>query len=160
MLGNPFNPAVHAQRQSKARRPDRLHDSRKLFRAETGHVQDRSELLAAQLIEGAQLEQVRREEVSGCMRCIQRACMQQLRLNVHSGRMRAQAIRGRLRYHGPYVGRHIRRIADHQALHGTHEHLYDPIGNLILQIQHSQRRTPLTGAREGRRDDVIDDLLG
>ena len=58
------------------------------------------------------------------------------------------------------MGRGLARIADFQFAHGADEHREHRLGNIVLQAKKPQRRTALAGRTEGRRDDVVDHLLG
>src|SRR2546430_5708264 len=82
--GDALEAAVNPERQPEAGAADRLEHLRQLPAAIARHVQDRSELLAFELIEAAQLEQLWRKEMSRRQAGIELAGVQQFRLGARS----------------------------------------------------------------------------
>ena len=96
---------MHAERQPVTGIADRGQHLRQLIAAVACHVQDGPELLALELIERAQLEHLRREEMTrGGQRRIELAGIKQLRLGAHALGVHREARARRRRDHGTYVG--------------------------------------------------------
>src|SRR5215467_13251944 len=98
------------ERQAVAGAADRGEHLRQLIAAVARDVQDRPELLALQLIESSQLDEVRWEEVP--LRSepwVELTGVQQLRLTTHALGVPPQARPRCLPDHGADIGRHFRR---------------------------------------------------
>src|SRR5205814_2374 len=158
--GDALEAAVNPERQPEAGAADRLEHLRQLPAAIARHVQDRSELLAFELIEAAQLEQLWRKEMSRRQAGIELAGVQQFRLGAHARGMLLQALLRGLRDHRTNIGCQIRRRADLETAHRADEHRDHALGDLLLQVQYATRRAALACARKSRGDDVVDHLLG
>src|SRR5690606_29427876 len=78
---------MYAERQAVAGAANRLEHARQIVGAVARHVQDRSEFLGAQLVQRAQLEQVRRKEMTEEMLLAGFASIQEPRLAPHARRM-------------------------------------------------------------------------
>ena len=61
---------------------------------------------------------------------------------------------------GPICTDTSRGIADLQFARGADDHLDHPVGDVLLHAEQPQRRAALAGGAEGRRHDVVRDLLG
>src|SRR6202011_99898 len=103
VIGNTFEAAVHAQRQAESRAADGLDHLGQLTGSVADHVQNRSKLLALQLVQGTQLEQVGREEVAHFVLLIEWARIQELGLLPHARCMVAQPSQSCLRNHRPDI---------------------------------------------------------
>src|SRR6516162_8487857 len=96
------------EREAVAGAADRREHPRQLIAAVARDVQDRPELLALQLIEASQLEQVRWEEVAArSQRRIELAGVQQPRLATHALGVPREARPRWCADHGADIGRHL-----------------------------------------------------
>ena len=77
----------------------------------------------------------------------------------HTLGMRGQTRLGSSRDHRTHIGGQLRGIPDDHAAHGAGKHRDDAVGDLLLQVQHAQRRAALAGTGEGRGDGIIDHLF-
>src|SRR6185437_9437907 len=144
VCGEALDAAVNAQREAVPRVPDRLQNLGQLAGMEARDVENRAELLCAQLIESPQLKQVWREEVTVRVCRLEPAGVQKRRLLLHLLRMGREASLRSFGNDRSHIRSHVGRIADTQAAHGPYQHLQNPVSDILLEIKHAQRRTSLT----------------
>ncbi len=160
MLLHLVNTAVAAGGQTVAGRVDLINYAIEVARPVAQHMQNRSEDLAFELAYGIQLVGARSEPEP----------------LAHARRVRHPGNRPRLAFHAPGMlfkhfkltlvddrtdigGQHARPAHD-QFLHGAGQHLQHIVCNVLLQVEHAQRRTTLSGRQEGRMNHVSDHLFG
>ncbi len=127
--------------------------------ADSGQVQHRAEDLARQLLDRIDLEQVRREEAALVAIRRQLAGVQHARAPGEPLDVRLQAGARALVDDRADVGRGVRGVADAQFAHRAREHVDQPVGDLVLHVEHAQRRAALSGAVEARGDHVVHHLF-
>src|SRR5207244_11894770 len=101
-------------------------------------VENGPEFFAAELIEGAQLDELQRKETTGLAEARRHlADVEQLRLRAHAPDVPGEPLPRRRRDHRAYVRGEILRRTDLQETHGADQHLDDAVSRLLLQIQHA-----------------------
>lgn len=74
--------------------------------------------------------------------------------------MRIEHVAAGLIDYRPHISAYIRRISDDQPTHRTGQQLEHVPGDILLQIEHAQRRAALSGTAEGRLHDIEHHLFG
>ena len=151
--------AVDAEGETVARGVDAPRQVLEVGGAVADQVHHRAEDLARQLLDRVDLEQVRREEAALVAIRRQLAGVQHARAAGEPLDVRLQAGARTVVDDRADVGRGVRGIADAQFAHRARQHLDQPVGDLVLHVEHAQRRAALPGAVEARGDHVVHHLF-
>ena len=159
VTGKAVNAAVDTQGQSEACSLNLLEHLVQVPGGEPNHVQYRTKHLALETAYRVDLDDGGGEERAGPAGFRQFAFGNDPGAFPQGSHMRAEHAPGFVIDYRPDIGRRVQRIADGQGAHGSGQHGDDDVGDLLLQIQHPQRRAALPGALERRDDHVVDDLF-
>ena len=154
------DPRVQAEGQAIALAVDGIEQRVEIVAAVAQHVQHRPEHLALAIVERGDLDQRRRDEGAGRRRLGQgqgRDASPGSALGLDVGQDAVPRFR---RDDGADIGRQAIGIGDHEFRHGALEHGENAVGDILLQAQHTQRRTALSRRVEGGHDHVAHHLFG
>ena len=150
---------MDAEGQAIAGGVDRADDGVQLAGSKAYQVQDGAEVFLVQRLDASNFERRRRDKMT-LQAARQSRFGNQLALALERGDMRQQAGLGLGIDHRADVVFAFFRGANLQFGHGALEQIDDPLGNVVLYIEHAQGRATLTGAGEGRLHGILDHLLG
>jgi hypothetical protein len=149
---------MHAQRQSVAGGLDRFDDLVELTRLPAHDMQDRTEMLAVELCDAVQ-----RDDMGGHEGAAQRgrfAGPDDAAELAHRLDMAIEPLLGGGVDDRADMGLDPAGIAELQFAAGAGDHLDHLVGDVLLHHEQAQGRAALAGGAEGRHHDVVGDLLG
>src|SRR5690554_3629947 len=141
---------MYAKRQAVTLSVDCLNDIFDITRPVAHYVQNGTELLALQCVDAVDAEGGRcnKGAVTGMGR-VKAGFSQQAAFGLELVDMRRQVLTCLLIDNRAYIRTQITGITDVKLLHGATQNLDDPVGHILLQVEHAQRTAALASALIG-----------